>query len=141
MGQSLNVNAAPRWKGLGIMSKHTKEPWIVQLNDPNNPKNQPANIYSKMLSSFNGSKYVSDGISFYMKEANAQRIVDCVNACENIDDPASHISQHERIVGHLYGCFQNLTKDFVDKIYGEGFYDDVMSAVDPNPEGESEQSK
>jgi len=64
--------------------EHMQEPWTVQNGDPLNPTNQPSNIYSEFMSSTDGVKYVGDPVSLFMKEANAQRIVTCVNECAGL---------------------------------------------------------
>lgn len=67
-------------------SKHTREPWQIQNHRVIGPDNeQVAGTYNQRL--LKDSKV----ISVAEQDANADRIVDCVNACAGIEKPQQAI--------------------------------------------------
>ena len=102
--------------------KWTKEPWDYSIDRELDD------------CQIDGSGSTICWVSIFRQEANAKRIVDCVNACENIENPDEYLRHHERIVGNLYNVIQGQNKWLVDQAYGEGFYDDVI-ALFPTPNG------
>ena len=90
------------------MSKHTPEPWthgtcgggrlIVQEGD--DPKYCPTFIAATNIP---GKAFSPNS------EANAARIVACVNACRGLTDPAAELTALRNYVGnnHLHSDYQN----------------------------------
>ena len=61
------------------MSEHTKEPWIFDAPDAD---------FSGIIIGRHGGEVVDGEFT----EANARRIVACVNACAGMDDPEKEIA-------------------------------------------------
>jgi hypothetical protein len=69
------------------MTGHTKEPWLVEMTEA--PIGVPfANIHAHPDGGYEGIAFNTLGPA----EANARRIVDCVNALANIPDPAAFVA-------------------------------------------------
>ena len=92
------------------MAKHTPEPWEV-LKD----ETYPEVVFIKS----DGGPFVSGDI----EEANAARIVQCVNACAGIDDPHGAIELAQAVLRQVYWAD---TKNI----------EAALSALSPNIENE-----
>lgn len=65
------------------MSKHTKEPWVTRGTNIDNDES-----YASISKCYSTHKV---GQSPESARANAKRIVSCVNACKDIEDPTIEI--------------------------------------------------
>ena len=81
------------------MSKHSPEPWLLHRIS-----NSLICIYERM------EKNEADAIaqivqpdSRKLQDANAARIVACVNACAGIDDPAAYLAACAELIDHIPG--------------------------------------
>jgi hypothetical protein len=72
-----------------VTKPHTKEPWRL---DPNQPDNIERVFYDGCLR----DNWCRDPIC---SEANAARIVACVNACVGMKDPAAEIERLKKAIG------------------------------------------
>lgn len=82
------------------MSKHTPTPWEIGSSKRSVISSNPAN--PKVIARMNFAG-LGHGIYFDDEpEANAQRIVTCVNACEGIDNPAEYIERLKQMYKTAY---------------------------------------
>ena len=77
-----------------------------------------------------------EGAKNWISEHDYLRAVDCVNACENIEDPEKYLRHHERIVGHLANRLQDT---LLANYFDQEFIDDVFDAVGIPPTDESDE--
>jgi hypothetical protein len=112
---------------------HTKEPWKADLRlgcfaiypdseDRNclGGANDDAVVYQSGRgeeSSPNGYKYLTEE-----QEANAHRIVQCVNACADMEDPAKEIAQLRADRAELLYVLQDVTASLRSKVMFDGNY-------------------
>ena len=77
------------------MSKHTPEPWIWIGTDEDKTLTSPTANYVIIA----GTCSNDDGtVGLYINQANADRIVACVNALAGIDDPAAFVEAAKAVV-------------------------------------------
>ena len=69
---------------------HTKEPWVISSSLI--VCNEDADVIATCTPNFGLST-----LDMLACKANAQRIVDCVNACEGIEDPKEWIKNAKEI--------------------------------------------
>lgn len=78
------------------MIGHTKEPWALEMTEA--PVGVPfAAIIAYPDGQYEGIAYITLGEA----EANARRIVDCVNALASIPDPAAYVAAFDGMVEAL----------------------------------------
>ena len=66
--------------------RHTPEPWICREHTFG-PAAEPTSLWKIVMTADGNFTYVAEQLT----EANARRIVACVNACAGMDDPATMI--------------------------------------------------
>lgn len=83
------------------MSKHTAGPWAVDTDTQERFCSKTGQRLESQRTHrvMAGDKWVS--CTFNDDEANAQRIVACVNACEGIGDPAAFRRQYDEMLEAL----------------------------------------
>lgn len=81
------------------MSKHTPTPWVVSGEITNTTSNIDIDSGDKTIARI--AAYEFYNCSIEETNANAQRIVACVNACEGMKNPVEHIEQ-------LRGLYEDL---------------------------------
>ena len=69
--------------------KHTKEPWYIGYV---HQSNGPAILAKYVTENQTGIQWIGTTIGEKTCDANAARIVACVNACAGMDDPATEIA-------------------------------------------------
>lgn len=76
------------------MAEHTKEPWSVHSGDiwQGEPDNPIVPLYREIRESWSWHQATPED----EREANARRIVACVNACAGMADPAAEIASLRR---------------------------------------------
>lgn len=92
------------------MSKHTPEPWIaidraIKLNNGFGYGETVANVPGGNTS---GPFFVQSDEEC---EANARRIVSCVNACAGMEDPAAEITELKRQRDELFAVISTIAEE------------------------------
>ena len=84
------------------MSKHTPEPWALFEVGDGRPHLCPASDSDKMSILTIAEE---DGVTFacVYKDSDANRIVNCINACAGMEDPAAEIDELKRQRDELLG--------------------------------------
>lgn len=75
-------------------TEHTAEPWQTNTNyEPNKTR-----IFGPFIDGEKKRQWIADTIGEETHEANAKRIVECVNACAGLSDPIKNIvSYHSNV--------------------------------------------
>ena len=95
------------------MSKHTPEPWIIHSTSSHICNKQGTIIATLWCI---GEAAGAQGMKYYPEsEANAARIVACVNACKGMEDPAKEIAQLREELARLKGHKTAPTCDEIDE--------------------------
>lgn len=90
-----------------MTTNHTPEPWTMNKVD----EGQTDNGYKEHINVCQAStntplaKVEHSGLDWEEYEANAQRIIECVNACKGIEHPSKDIPQ---MIEVIEGCIHRL---------------------------------
>jgi uncharacterized protein with PhoU and TrkA domain len=97
------------------MNNHTKEPWRVELVDMENDE--------KICIVSNAFDIVSPHVPKAIRKIeDAERIVQCVNACADMKDPAKEIAQLRADRAELLYVLQDVTASLRSKVMFDGNY-------------------
>lgn len=107
------------------MSKHTKEPWQVSFNEEDcsheismdTAIDNECQYRTHHLIKYSHGLYPDTAVpirhsQFEEAEANATRIVACVNALAGIDDPAAFVANHAKLVSLINEAHREVGSGF-----------------------------
>ena len=98
------------------MSEHTKEPWICHRHSTS------ASIYSEGWGPI--AETIDSNTTIGERHANGHRIVDCVNACAGLSDPAAlrkeAVEVLESIINsrHVFPTHKHKLEQLLSKLKG-----------------------
>lgn len=101
-------------------TKHTPEPWrIVNSNTPKSGKNLLHILPVGVTISEHApvARFYDQQRNLYRNgEENATRIVQCVNACAGMDDPAAEIAELKRKAAIYTGLMEVIHSDMIREV-------------------------
>ena len=103
---------------------HAPEPWLAARGSHSYPL--------EILSATRTIAQVQHGKSMAETDANATRIVQCVNDCANIPDPAAHMAEQDAKIERLEEALLELAKETVEvtvRCYADDADMDELEAV------------
>lgn len=89
--------------------EHTKEPWSVYSRDTFYPGIETAE-FSVVIWGYEGDEAGVQGHTAEEALANARRIVDCVNACAGMADPAAEIADLRAKLADAVGALKKIDR-------------------------------
>lgn len=102
-----------------MMSKHTPEPWVATGRAI---KRDNGFSYGEIIANVLGGK--TSGPFFVQSydecEANAIRIVGCVNACAGMEDPAAEIDELKRQRDELFSVISAILEEVPHRHWSRG---------------------